>query len=89
MSSTRDKKDAASDITSAAPHAAPHAGDEYVRPFTVACRWCKAPTLDVVNRQCLRCLQLSCRIARDTELARHMLIEIIDALRKQEQRQRH
>ena len=84
MSSTRDEKDATSDITSAAPHA----GDEYVRPFTVACRWCKAPTLDVVNRQCLRCLQLSCRNARDTELARHMLIEI-DALRKQEQRQRH
>ena len=42
-------------------------------PRNVLCEWCQRPTLDVVNRQCWRCLHLSTRIARDLPLARRMV----------------
>lgn len=44
-----------------------------LRAHEIPCLWCEAPTLDLANAQCDRCLHLSCRIARDLALARRMI----------------
>lgn len=49
--------------------------------YHVKCIWCGAPTLDVVNRCCFRCLHLVARITRDLPIARR----IVDAIERGEQ----